>query len=98
MGVQDGWATEWHSAIPPWFLALSRSITAGALLVIDYALEASRYYAPRRSDGTLMAYRNGVAGLDPLTAPGQQDLTAHLCIETLNQAAAANGHPRASVK
>ena len=90
-GVPDGWATEWHSDVPAWFSALSCSITAGALLVIDYAMEASRYYAPRRSDGTLMTYRNGVAGLDPLASPGQQDLTAHLCIDTLNQAAAAHG-------
>ena len=90
-GVPDGWATEWHSDVPAWFSALSCSITAGALLVIDYAMEASRYYASRRSDGTLMTYRNGVAGLDPLASPGQQDLTAHLCIDTLNQAAAAHG-------
>jgi SAM-dependent MidA family methyltransferase len=61
------------------------------LLVIDYALEAWRYYAPQRSAGTLMAYRGQAARADPLQDPGQADLTAHLCIETLERAAAASG-------
>ena len=87
-GSDDGWATEWHVSLRPWFASLASAVSDGALLVIDYALEASRYYAARRADGTLMAYRNGMAGLDPLAHAGEQDLTAHLCIETLTAAAA----------
>ena len=90
-GSDDGWTTEWHSTLRPWMASLASAVTDGALLVIDYALEASRYYTARRSDGTLMAYRQGMAGLNPLAQAGEQDLTAHLCIETLTQVAAHHG-------
>ena len=90
-GSDDGWTTEWHSTLRPWLASLASSVTDGALLVIDYALEASRYYTARRSEGTLMAYCKGIAGLSPLVHAGEQDLTAHLCIETLTQAAAHSG-------
>ena len=66
-------------------------MNAGVLLVIDYALEAQRYYTAWRSDGTLMAVRAQQAGLSPLDQPGEQDLTAHLCIEVVDDAAEHNG-------
>jgi SAM-dependent MidA family methyltransferase len=63
----------------------------GVLLVVDYALEARRYYSPQRSSGTLMAYQGQQASPDPLRQPGHWDLTAHLCLESLERAAAAAG-------
>jgi SAM-dependent MidA family methyltransferase len=66
-------------------------MTSGELLVVDYALEAWRYYAPQRSQGTLMAYRQQQASGHPLLDPGQWDLTAHLCLESLERAALASG-------
>ena len=86
-----GWCTELHPGLEPWLRAAGAGLAAGALLVIDYALEAWRYYAPQRSAGTLMAYRGQRAGNDPLQAPGATDLTAHLCVESLEAAAAAAG-------
>jgi SAM-dependent MidA family methyltransferase len=38
-----------------------------------------------------MAYRGQRADNDPLQAPGATDLTAHLCVESLEAAAAAAG-------
>ena len=86
-----GWCTELHSGLDPWLCQAAAVLAAGPLLVIDYALEARRYYAPQRPAGTLMAYRGQAASGDPLVAPGEADLTAHLCIETLERAAAASG-------
>ncbi|MFM9090092.1 MAG: class I SAM-dependent methyltransferase [Cyanobium sp.] len=86
-----GWCTELHPELEPWLAAAAGALAAGALLVIDYALEAWRYYAPQRSNGTLMAYRAQQACADPLEAPGEADLTAHLCIDSLERAAAATG-------
>ena len=54
-GALDGWATEWHHSIAPWMQQASAAMSDGVLLVVDYALESSRYYAPRRCDGTLLA-------------------------------------------
>jgi SAM-dependent MidA family methyltransferase len=86
-----GWCTELHPGLAPWLRECAAALVAGRLLVIDYALEARRYYSPARRDGTLMAYRGQRASGDPLLEPGQWDLTAHLCLESLQQAAVANG-------
>ncbi len=86
-----GWSTELHPQLQPWLAACGAALARGPLLVIDYALEAWRYYAPSRADGTLMAYRGQRASGDPLREPGHWDLTAHLCIESLQAAARASG-------
>ncbi|WP_255347546.1 SAM-dependent methyltransferase [Synechococcus sp. GFB01] len=88
---QPGWSTELHPVLAPWLAACGEALSAGALLVVDYALEAWRYYAPQRSAGTLLAYRGQRASGDPLLDPGEWDLTAHVCIESLDAAARATG-------
>ncbi len=89
--AEDGWTTEWHDACADWFAEASEAFIAGHLLVVDYALEAQRYYSARRSEGTLMAYRNQRASHSVLVDAGQQDLTAHLCLETMVHQATTNG-------
>ena len=86
-----GWCTELHPGLAPWLRQAALALEAGQLLVVDYAHEAWRYYAPQRSNGTLMAYRQQRASDDPLLDPGHWDLTAHLCVESLEAAAQANG-------
>lgn len=86
-----GWCTELHPELGPWFQACGAAMAEGLLLVVDYALEARRYYGPARANGTLMAYQGQEASADPLAAPGEQDLTAHVCLETAQRAAAAAG-------
>ncbi|MFL0769226.1 MAG: class I SAM-dependent methyltransferase [Prochlorococcus sp.] len=87
----DGWCSEWHSGLGPWFSQAAAALARGTLLVIDYALEARRYYSLARSNGTLIAYRNQQASGNLLREPGLWDLTAHLCIETLVAQALAQG-------
>ncbi len=90
-GADPGWTTEWHSGSVDWFTQLSRALELGVVLVVDYALEMHRYYSARRSDGTLMAAQAQRAGLSPLQAPGSQDLTAHICLELVEDAAVQAG-------
>jgi len=90
-GRPAGWSSELHPGLQPWLSACGAALAGGVLLVIDYALEAHRYYAPQRSTGTLMAYRAQQACADPLRDPGHWDLTAHLCLESLAAAATASG-------
>jgi SAM-dependent MidA family methyltransferase len=87
----EGWCTELHPQLEPWLRQAAAGLEQGWLLVIDYALEAWRYYAPQRADGTLMAYRQQRAGADPLADAGRCDLTAHVCLDSLERAAAATG-------
>lgn len=82
-GVDEGWCTEWHCHLNTWFDITSKILLSGALLIVDYALEAFRYYTSRRSAGTIMAYRNNVASGNVLQEPGFWDITSHLCLETL---------------
>jgi SAM-dependent MidA family methyltransferase len=87
----SGWCSELHPGIAPWLADCAAAVAEGQLLVIDYALEAWRYYAPQRSNGTLMAYRGQQASGDPLLEPGAWDLTAHLCVESVEAGAVASG-------
>ena len=86
-----GWTTELHPGQRPWLAAAAAALSEGVLLVVDYAHEAWRYYAPQRSNGTLMAYRQQQASDDPLQEPGCWDLTAHLCIDSVDADARASG-------
>ncbi len=86
-----GWTTELHPGLSPWLAEAASALVQGHLLVIDYALSAGRYYHPTRSAGTLMAYRQQLASGDPLLEPGAWDLTAHLCLDTLEAAAQEAG-------
>ena len=89
--AEDGWSSEWPISLDPWFAEAAQALDQGVLLVIDYALEARRYYTRQRSDGTLMAYSAQRGTADWFQAPGQQDLTAHLCVEALSAAAGRAG-------
>lgn len=86
-GSEEGWTSEWHSSLATWMDEAATVLPTGWLLVIDYAMEAARYYHPQRSQGTLMTYHQQRAGADPLMDPGALDITAHLCLESLAMAA-----------
>jgi hypothetical protein len=89
--LPPGWCSELHPELEPWLAAAAAALEQGQLLVVDYALEARRYDAPPRREGTLLAYRRQRASPDLLADPGHADLTAHLCLETLQRAATAQG-------
>ena len=91
VGIHNGWVTEWHCGIPIWFKKLSNILVNGSLLVVDYALEARRYYNAKRQDGTLIAYRNQEANQNILKDAGLCDLTSHICIESTISYARTNG-------
>ncbi len=85
-----GWTTELHTAVAPWLAGAGAALTRGVLLVVDYALENRRYNLETRQGGTLIAYRHQQASGDLLREPGHWDLTAHLCLETLEADALAS--------
>jgi SAM-dependent MidA family methyltransferase len=62
----------------------------GASLVLDYGYEARRLYDARgRGGGSLTTFRRHQLGRDPLIAPGEVDLTAHVNWDDLRVAASA---------
>ncbi len=71
---------------------LGRVRGPGLALTLEYGFEARRLYDPRgRAGGTLACYRAHRLGRDPLVAPGEQDITAHVNWDDLRMAAAATG-------
>ena len=81
--TEEGEVVEWRPAVPPLMAEIERRIATagGAALLIDYGGWRSR-------GDTLQAVR-GHAHADPLDAPGEADLTAHVDFEAV--AAAAPG-------
>ena len=65
---------------------------SGLTLVLDYGYEARRLYNPRgRKDGSLTTFHRHRLGRDPLTSPGEVDLTAHVNWDDLRSAAVGVG-------
>ena len=89
--ICNEWVTEWHCGLPILFKQLSNILLNGSLLIVDYALEAKRYYNAMRKDGTLIAYSNQTASPNVLRDAGSCDLTAHICIESTIAYAKRNG-------
>lgn len=78
-------------AADAWLARVAAELTAGVILVIDYGHPATELYGPRRPAGSLITYRDHVAGDDPFDAVGRQDITAHVNFTALAGAAAEAG-------
>ena len=81
-----GWCDEFAGTVPvhgmvevqlaagEWLESALSKLDAGAVVVIDYGGTAEEL-EPRRTRGTLRTYRAHHLGPDPLTAPGETDVT-----------------------
>tara|TARA_Y100001978_G_scaffold180189_1_gene175545 strand:+ start:15967 stop:17154 length:1188 start_codon:yes stop_codon:yes gene_type:complete len=87
----EGWATELHINNSGWLKRVYEKFNKGILLIIDYAIESSKYYSKNKFDGTLLSYRAQVATSDFLQDPGDSDITAHLCSDVLINQAKSKG-------
>jgi len=88
--VPSGGLVEVQLAATAWVEDVVRRLAKGALLVIDYGGTAEEL-EPRRTHGTLRTYRSHHLGPDPLTAPGQTDITVDVNFTALLDTAANAG-------
>ncbi len=72
-----------------WVREAARRMERGALLIFDYGFSASVLHDAARPEGTLRGYRNHNLIRDPLSRPGETDLTAHLDFTSILRAAAS---------
>ena len=71
---------------------LARAVAdRGLLLLFDYGYARKRLYASWRRNGTLMTFRHHVPSDDPYAIPGEQDMTAHIDVDQVREAAQATG-------
>ena len=71
--------------------ALANLLTDGLLLLFDYGYPRRELYDPRRRNGTLMTFRNHTPGENPYAAPGEHDITCHIDLDQVLEAATAAG-------
>jgi SAM-dependent MidA family methyltransferase len=92
VALSDGQRAEICLAVEPWIAGVAAGLRRGVVLLIDYGYPAAELYDPvRRHDGTLRAYLRHRVHNDPYIHVGRQDLTAHVDVTAVEQAAAAAG-------
>ncbi|MBH8554380.1 class I SAM-dependent methyltransferase [Nostocaceae cyanobacterium CENA357] len=81
----DGYRSEINLAAVDWLGIVADRLHRGYVLTIDYGYPASRYYNPRRSQGTLQCYYQHRYHNNPYINIGQQDITAHVDFTALER-------------
>ena len=71
--------------------SLSRLLTRGVMLFIDYGFPAREFYHPQRDHGTLMCHYRHHAHDDPFAFVGLQDITTHVDFSAIAIAANQGG-------
>lgn len=87
----DGWRAEINLAARHWMQHAARMLLGpedtykqhGFLLTIDYGDQAQELYTAWRRKGTLTCYFKHSVTEQPLTRPGEQDITAHVNFSAL---------------
>lgn len=74
--LPDGYRGEVSLAIEGWTGEIARALDRGFVLTIDYGELALDLYSPDNAGGTLVCYRQHVAGNDPYLHVGEQDITS----------------------
>jgi len=87
--LPDGYKTEINLAAPQWLHDVNAKLERGFILLVDYGYVREQYFTPERHDGTLSAYARHQRQPNPLAAPGEQDLTAHVEFSSLLERATA---------
>jgi SAM-dependent MidA family methyltransferase len=70
--------TEVNLAALDWLESVSRKLTSGFVLTVDYGYPRAEFYAAERRAGTLQCRANHSAIGSPLEKIGRADLTAHV--------------------
>ncbi len=78
LGVAAAYRGEISLAVRAWITDLSRRLSQGALLLIDYGLPRHELYHPQRNGGTLRCHYRHRVHQDPFWYPGLSDITSHV--------------------
>lgn len=86
-GFPPGATVELARQATAWIASLGERLQRGAAFLIDYGFPEAEFFHPQRHAGTLMCHRAHRADPDPLEAPGDKDITAHVDFTALALAA-----------
>ena len=92
--LESGWRAEVVPAAADWVRQAVTALTRGFLLLVDYGHEAHELYSATHAAGTLTTYRrqriaDAASGAPPpwLVSPGECDITAHVDLTLVREAA-----------
>lgn len=88
---REGYVSELCTRAGPWIAEMTRAMSAGVALFIDYGLPRREYYHADRSAGTLRCHYRQRAHDDPFAHPGMEDITAWVDFTRVAEAADAAG-------
>lgn len=91
VSLAEGQRAEIRPAIDGWVRDVARDLRRGYVLIIDYGHPALDLYGRGRMPGTLLGYRGHQVSDDPYADVGDQDLTAHVDLTHLEDAASRAG-------
>ena len=83
LSLPKGCRAEINLGIDPWMDEVSRALTQGFLLTVDYGHPAEELYSHRRRQGTLSCFYRHFRTDNPYIRIGTQDLTANVDFSTL---------------
>ena len=86
---EEGEIVEASLAALAWLDRIAGALERGYVLTIDYGY--TRRESFRFPSGTLMSYHRHTALEDVLAAPGERDITAHVCFTALEEHGRARG-------
>jgi SAM-dependent MidA family methyltransferase len=100
--LQPGWFAEVNLAAADWVREAGHALARGFLVLIDYGREASTLYSASHATGTLTTYRRHAAehreqGPGWLLEPGDRDITSHVDLTGLSNAAGDAGLERLGI-
>ena len=87
----ENYRTEVRTNFQEFLAPFTRSLSSGLLIWPDYGFARPEYYLPERATGTLRTFSKHRAAEDPLTTPGEIDITAHVDFTAVAEAAIALG-------
>jgi SAM-dependent MidA family methyltransferase len=79
----EGMWTEVNLQAKKMIESMSSILEYGYILTIDYGYTANEYYAPHRTNGTLVCYHNHRIDDNPYEFVGEKDITAHVDFTSL---------------
>jgi len=93
----DGYTTEYNPGLKAFAQGSAESLSSGLLITIDYGHHAEDYYHPDRNEGTLQTYHRHQKSDNPLSSPGEIDITCHVDFTRLENELISAGFSRLSL-
>jgi SAM-dependent MidA family methyltransferase len=89
--LPDGFTTEICPAAEDWWRSAARSLKAGTLMTLDYGTNDEAGLSPNHPQGTIRAYHHHKICDDILANAGEQDITANVDFQTIQQSGEVMG-------